>query len=206
MESLSRILLLSTGHGLRALEVAIPLSGLITGIRRHGGSQGTPHSGIYATCSTLKRKKSPNEYLSGMWRNSMAEEHTKRQGPPNNHAVMNELRAFRNWQEREMKALHAKVDRVNRTPLPRHGWLRHVVRDFETNPDTQFAVHKWGVIYWLINFPLVIILFFAAPGLWVRVGVFITLIYSVYANFATDYGAMSAALAAKQQSPLPEIP
>jgi len=67
-------------------------------------------------------------------------------------------------------------------------------------------VHYWGVIYWLVNFPLVIYLFFGLPVIWLKWGIFITLIYSIYANFATDYGAMSAALAAEGQAPLPAIP
>jgi hypothetical protein len=51
----------------------------------------------------------------------------------------------------------------------------------------------WGAIYWLINFPLICCLFFLTPVLWLKLGIFITLIYSIYANLATDYGAMSAA-------------
>jgi hypothetical protein len=54
----------------------------------------------------------------------------------------------------------------------------------------------WGAIYWLINFPLICCLFFFTPTLWVKLGIFITLIYSIYSNLATDYGAMSAAEAA----------
>jgi hypothetical protein len=87
----------------------------------------------------------------------------------------------------------------------RHGWLRLFIRDLETNPHTQYKVHLWGVIYWLINFPLVTLLFFFEPTLWLKTGIFITLIYSIYANFATDYGSMSAAMAAYGQE-LPEIP
>jgi hypothetical protein len=89
----------------------------------------------------------------------------------------------------------------------RHSWLSFVVKDLETNPHTQYKVHLYGVIYWLINFPLIALLFFFAPGLWLRLGIFITLIYSIYANFATDYGAMSAAMAAFDPSEhLPAIP
>jgi hypothetical protein len=90
----------------------------------------------------------------------------------------------------------------------RHGWLKYVVKDLETNPHTQYKVHLWGVIYWLINFPLIVALFFGAPGLWLKLGIFITLIYSIYANFATDYGAMSAAMAAYSPggTGLPQIP
>lgn len=83
----------------------------------------------------------------------------------------------------------------------RHGWLRFVIKDLETNPRSQYKVHLWGMWYWLANFPLVTCLFFLAPGLWLQLGIFITLIYSIYANFATDYGAMSAAMAAFDARP-----
>jgi len=97
--------------------------------------------------------------------------------------------------------------RANRNAtVMRHGWLKVVVKDLETNPHTQYKVHLYGVIYWLINFPLVAALFFGEPTLWLKWGVFITLVYSIYANFATDYGAMSAAMASFGNAPLPELP
>jgi hypothetical protein len=86
------------------------------------------------------------------------------------------------------------------------GKARLVIRDLETNPDTQFKVHRWGAIYWLCNFPVIAWLFFAYPDVWVKWGVFITLIYSLYANLATDYGAMSSAMAAKGAGQPPVIP
>jgi hypothetical protein len=101
----------------------------------------------------------------------------------------------------ELAALHAAVH-VNRL---RHGWLRYVVSDLETNPKTQYKVHLYGVVYWLLNFPAVTLLFFLEPGLWLKLGIFITLIYSIYANFATDYGGMSAAMAIGDR-PLPPVP
>lgn len=100
--------------------------------------------------------------------------------------------------QRQVAVLHARG--------MRHGWLRHVIKDLEVNPRTQYQVHLAGCVYWLVNFPLVIGLFFGLPAVWVKVGVFITLMYSVYANLATDYGAMSAALAAQHETALPEIP
>ena len=99
----------------------------------------------------------------------------------------------------------AHVRRISTAARIRHGWLGLVVHDLETNPHTQYKVHLYGVVYWLINFPLVTLLFFTEPALWLKLGIFITLIYSIYANFATDYGAMSAAMAA-YGDPLPEIP
>jgi hypothetical protein len=44
------------------------------------------------------------------------------------------------------------------------------------------------------------------PTLWLKLGIFITLIYSIYANLATDYGAMSAAEAAFGEPQPPPIP
>ena len=105
----------------------------------------------------------------------------------------------------EVAALRAHVA-AHHPAVQRYGWLKHVISDLETNPRTQYKVHLYGSVYWLINFPLVAALFFLAPGLWLKLGVFITLVYSIYANFATDYGAMSAAMASFGQSPLPEIP
>lgn len=106
----------------------------------------------------------------------------------------------------QVMAMNRYMAVIQRRPVLRYGWLKPLVKDLETNPRTQYKVHLYGVIYWLINFPLVALLFFFAPGLWLKLGIFITLIYSIYANFATDYGAMSAAMAAFGQDPLPEIP
>jgi hypothetical protein len=107
---------------------------------------------------------------------------------------------------RHLRAEIAALHRLQYRASARHVWLRHVVKDLETNPHTQYRVHLWGAIYWLVNFPLVTLLFFGAPTLWVKLGLYITLIYSIYANFTTDYGSMSAAMAAFRDTPLPEIP
>jgi hypothetical protein len=104
----------------------------------------------------------------------------------------------------EVRALRAHVTSL-RGPVP-HGWLKHVVKDLETNPRVQYKVHLYGAAYWLVNIPAVILLYLFAPGLWLKLGIFITLLYSIYANFATDYGGMSAAMASFGQAPLPEIP
>jgi hypothetical protein len=108
--------------------------------------------------------------------------------------------------EAEAQAMSEPAVVLVQQPLMRHGWLKFFIADLETNPRSQYKVHKWGMYYWLINFPLVTLLFFFAPGLWLRLGIFITLIYSIYANFATDYGSMSAAMAAFDMHGLPAIP
>jgi hypothetical protein len=109
----------------------------------------------------------------------------------------------------EVRELRADIARLHAEHAPvhlRHGWMSLIFKDLFTNPYTQYKVHKWGAIYWLFNFPLICCLFFFAPALWVKLGIFITLIYSIYSNLATDYGAMSAAEAAFGQQPPPPIP
>ena len=109
----------------------------------------------------------------------------------------------------EVRQLRADVARLHTAYTAvhiRHGWMNMLLKDLSTNPYTQYKVHMWGAIYWLINFPLVCCLFFLTPTLWVKLGIFITLIYSIYANLATDYGAMSAAEAAFGQPQPPPIP
>jgi hypothetical protein len=106
----------------------------------------------------------------------------------------------------EVRQLRADVARLHGAVQIRHSWMKLLFKDLSTNPHTQYKVHMWGAIYWLINFPLICCLFFFAPALWVKLGIFITLIYSIYANLATDYGGMSAAEAAFGQQPPPPIP
>jgi hypothetical protein len=109
----------------------------------------------------------------------------------------------------EVAGVHADVARLHAAHTPvhlRHGWMSLILKDLSTNPYTQYKVHMWGAIYWLINFPLICCLFFFTPTLWLKLGIFITLIYSIYANLATDYGAMSAAEAAFGEPQLPPIP
>jgi hypothetical protein len=106
----------------------------------------------------------------------------------------------------EVRQLRADVARLHSAVLVRHSWINMIFKDLSTNPHTQYKVHMWGAIYWLINFPLVCCLFFLTPTLWLKLGIFITLIYSIYANLATDYGGMSAAEAAFGQPQPPPIP
>jgi hypothetical protein len=109
----------------------------------------------------------------------------------------------------EVRQLRVDVARLHAAHTPvhiRHGWMRLLFKDLSTNPYTQYKVHMWGAIYWLINFPLICCLFFFTPTLWLKLGIFITLIYSIYANLATDYGAMSAAEAAFGKPQPPPIP
>lgn len=97
----------------------------------------------------------------------------------------------------EIKKLNAKVDSmaIHRPVMMRHGWLKHVVKGLEEDPAVQAKVHKVASYWWVINFPIVAFLFFGMPHVWITVGLLMNTFYSLYANFATDYGALSAAQA-----------
>lgn len=70
---------------------------------------------------------------------------------------------------------------------------RRDVQELDNNPHTQLRIHTFGFWYWTLNFPLITYLFFFQQGLWLKYGLFITLIYSIYANWSTDYTGMSSA-------------
>lgn len=107
----------------------------------------------------------------------------------------------------ELHDLQTEIRHLKMIALqPRHGFLRLFVRDLETNPRSQYSVHRWGVWFWLANFPAVTALFFFSPAIWLRWGLYVTLLYSLYANLSTDYGGMSAAMAAAGNGTLPPIP
>lgn len=75
-------------------------------------------------------------------------------------------------------------------------WLRVLGRRFEGDPVTQYIWHKWAMRFWLVNAIVVVAVFIFAPAVWKQVSVLYLVLVSLYANWATDFGAMSAAEAA----------
>src|SRR6516165_956699 len=114
----------------------------------------------------------------------------------------------------EIQALRAEVAELRATPPVKArvrvrkvpGRVRVAVTALESDPMVQYRVHRWGAMYWLANFPVFVYLFFWQRSFWDTAGVFVILMYSLYANLATDYGAMSAALAAQGRPAPPQIP
>jgi hypothetical protein len=94
------------------------------------------------------------------------------------------------------------------TPVPhRHGWLKHIVRGLETDPHMQYKVHLRAVQVWLVSMAAVVTVFFLANPFWQKVSVLYLVLISLYANLATDYGSMSASMAAfAPGEQLPVIP
>lgn len=85
----------------------------------------------------------------------------------------------------------------------RHAWLlaifRALAKDkerFETDAKLQFKIHKIASYFWIVNFFVALFVFFAFPAFWSHASVLYLVLVSLYANFATDYGAVSASLAA----------
>lgn len=78
----------------------------------------------------------------------------------------------------------------------RHGWLKYFIKDFESNPAVQYRIHMTFTYVWLVNMLLAVAVFVFLPGIWQAVSVLYLVCISLYANFATDYGAVSAAIAA----------
>jgi hypothetical protein len=79
--------------------------------------------------------------------------------------------------------------------MTRHGWLKHLIRGLETDARLQARVHLVACWYWLANFPVIAVLFFLFPHLWIAIGLFLNTFYSLYANLATDYDGLSSSQA-----------
>jgi hypothetical protein len=86
--------------------------------------------------------------------------------------------------------LNYRLHVMRKTPLYR--LLSHFIDDIDSNPRVQLHIHRVGFYYWTLNFPLITYLFFFQPDAWTKWGLFITLIYSIYANWTSDYTGMSA--------------
>jgi hypothetical protein len=92
-------------------------------------------------------------------------------------------------------------------PPVRHGWLRHIVRGLEDDPHVQYKIHLRAVQVWLASMVTVAVVFTFANPFWQKVSVLYLVLISLYANLATDYGSMSASMAAfAPDAALPEIP
>lgn len=67
------------------------------------------------------------------------------------------------------------------------------VNELDNDPHVQLKIHTVGFWYWTINFPIIVYMFFFQKTLWFQWGLFITLMYSIYANWTSDYTGMSSA-------------
>lgn len=70
--------------------------------------------------------------------------------------------------------------------------LKPFIKEIDEDPRVQLKIHTYGFYYWTLNFPLVAFMFFFLPDAWAKWGLFITLMYSIYANWTSDYTGMSS--------------
>lgn len=69
------------------------------------------------------------------------------------------------------------------------------VDDFEHNPAFQVRFHFVMMWFWMVNAVAGVTVLVLFPHLWVAIGVFYVFMLSIYANWDTDYDAVSAASA-----------
>ena len=79
--------------------------------------------------------------------------------------------------------------------MPQHHWAKKVLHDFEENPATQVRFHWFMMLFWIANAIVGATVAILWPHEWVAIGVLYVFLLSIYANWDTDYGAVSAAQA-----------
>lgn len=80
-----------------------------------------------------------------------------------------------------------------------HRWLVKLIvkflKDAEDDAKTQIMVHKIMMRFWIVNFVVASLVFFLFPEIWATASIYYVVAISLYANFSTDYGAVSASQA-----------
>lgn len=73
---------------------------------------------------------------------------------------------------------------------------RAALRKVEGDPATQYRLHRLAARFWMVNLVAVTAVYLLAPGVWRSASVLYLVWISLYSNWSTDAGAMSAADAA----------
>lgn len=77
-----------------------------------------------------------------------------------------------------------------------HKWLVKLIvkffKDAEDDALTQIKVHRWFIRFWMVNFVVALSVFIFLPDVWASASILYLTLVSLYANFATDYGALIA--------------
>lgn len=71
-----------------------------------------------------------------------------------------------------------------------------LVRTFESDHTFQMRFHLVMMGFWMVNQLVGTVILLVFPNLWLKVGVFYVFSLSIYANWDTDYDAVSASQAA----------
>lgn len=78
----------------------------------------------------------------------------------------------------------------------KHAFLKKFLKDFEHNPETQFKFHRWAMYFWVSNVAIATALLVWFRPIWDTINIYYVALISLYANFDTDFDAMSASIAA----------
>lgn len=78
--------------------------------------------------------------------------------------------------------------------------LWHLIKNdahkLEYDPATQWKFHRNMTRFWVCNFLVALAVYFLAPELWNKASILYLVLVSLYANAATDYGAVPSSYAA----------
>ena len=74
--------------------------------------------------------------------------------------------------------------------------LKNDVHKLEYDPKAQFEFHRRMSFFWIFNVVIVLGLDLALNPFWQKISIVYLTLVSLYANFATDYGALPGAHAA----------
>jgi hypothetical protein len=74
--------------------------------------------------------------------------------------------------------------------------LVKIFRRLGADPALQYKIHIWASVVWVVNAALAIACFIFLPMVWASASVLYLVLVSLYANFATDYGAIPATIGA----------
>lgn len=89
------------------------------------------------------------------------------------------------------------MPKIKANPL---AMLFHLIKNdahkLETDPETQWKFHRKMSWFWLSNFIVVPVLYWGFPAAWIQLGLLFNTFYSLYANFATEFGAIPSSYAA----------
>jgi hypothetical protein len=106
----------------------------------------------------------------------------------------------------EIQALRAQVAALQAEQPATEGlWVRRVAPGalaglggrLARDPDLQYRIHRAAVLFWLAWFPAATWLFIWHRAFWESTGIYLTLLFSLWANLTTDWSAMTATRAAK---------
>jgi hypothetical protein len=78
----------------------------------------------------------------------------------------------------------------------RSSWLSVILKRFNTDPKLQYKIHIVMTYFWLFNMIACIFAFLFFKSFWTDFSIFYILFVSLYANFATDFGAVPGSEAA----------